>query len=412
MPSYSYTALEHGQRTEGIIDAKNKDEAVSQLRAKRLIPLKIEPSRTHRAMTAKRSRTERIFCRFLIRPVHIELAMSQLAQVIKAGVPILTALESVGAQAPFYLKRVLGSIITRVQDGQSLERSLREEAPFFGKVTIGLISVGESNGTLDEMLRYSADLLERSRKVKAQVLGALAYPTAVVIGAFGLGYYMVAKVIPQIMSFIGTQDPSTLPLVTQYLIYTTDFLKLYGGYIMLTPVVLVILFIAAKKNKNTAPKVDHAILWIPPIGKALREHCNTMWCRTLGALLSSGIDILSALELVNTTMSNACYSERLGAIRQQIRQGATLTRAYRDNGMKRLCPMAYTMISVSEDSGGLDESLLHVADYCEEQLNRRVAMLSKMIEPAVFVLVGGMVGFVYFAFFLAMLAATNKAAGM
>ena len=412
MALFVYSALERGKRTEGMIEAENQAAAATQLKARRLIPLKLEAAKGKRITNVHRGRMERGLCRFLIRPMQVELALSQLGQVIRAGVPIVTALESVGAQAPYHLRRVFADIIGRVRSGQSLEHSLREEAPFFGKVTLGLIGVGEANGTLDDMLRYSSDLLERSRKVKAQVLGALAYPSAVVLGAFGLGYYMVNNVIPQIMSFIGAQDPSSLPLVTQYLMMTTDFLKVYGVYIMAAPVVLVVLVTAARKNRRTAPKVDAVMLWIPPVGKALREHANTMWCRTLGALLSSGVDILSALELVCSTLDNACYAERLNAIRNQIRQGATLTRAYRENGMKRLCPMAYTMISVSEDSGGLDESLLHVASYSEEELTRRVSMLSKMIEPAVFVLVGGMVGFVYFAFFLAMLAATNNAAGL
>lgn len=409
MPRFRYTAMDRGSRREGILEAVSPGDAAVRLRAQGLILLGLQPVKGNSSASNKRG--AHLLAHILIRPSQIENVLGQLAQVIKAGVPILPALESVGAQAPRPLARVMAAVTARVKSGQSLEKSMQAEAPFFGKVTIGLIGVGESNGTLDGMLRYAASLMERTRKVRSQVLGALAYPCVVIIGAMGLGWYMVQKVIPQIMSFIGTKDPSKLPLVTQYLVYTTDFLKAYGAYILITPPLLVIAFVLARRYPTGAVSLDRMMLWIPPIGKALREHANTMWCRTLGALLGSGINILQALDLVIATSGNAYYAERFKLIKQQVRQGVPLGRAFFECGMKRLCPMAHTLISVSEESGALDESLLHVADYCEEQLTRRVALLAKMVEPTIFVLVGGMVGFVYFAFFLAMLAATNSAAG-
>ncbi len=406
MPHFAYTVIDHGVRREGTLDAENIAVAQARLREGGCMVLKLE--QTRQAAAAGRGKLERTLARFLIRSSQLELSFVQFAQLIHSGVPILVALQSVGSQAPHYLRRIYADITTSVQSGRSLEQSFRDEAPFLGNATIGLIGIGESNGTLDEMLRYAAELMERARKVRSQILGAMAYPAGVIAFAMGLGYFMVTKVIPQLMSFIGTKDPTTLPKVTQYLIYTNDFLQVYGIYVLLAPVVLVAAFIAARKSSQTAVAVDRAILWVPLTGKALRHYANTMWCRTLGALLKSGIDAMSALDLVSLTMGNAYYAHQFRGMRMQIRQGASLSKASADHGIKKLCPMAYTMIPVSEESGGLDESLLQVADYTEEQLTRRVALISKMVEPMAYVIVGTMVGFIMFGFYLAMMQATGS----
>lgn len=410
MPHFAYTVVDHGVRREGSLEAEHLAAAHVKLRKNGAMVLKLEPTRQAKGV-AGRAAFERFAARFLIRSTDIELSFVQLAQLIRSGVPILVALQSVGRQASHFLRRIYENITNSVQSGRSLEDSFRAEASFFGKATIGLIGIGESNGTLDEMLRYSAELMERARKVKAEIMGAMAYPTVVIVAAMGLGYYMVSNVIPQVMTFIGTKDPTKLPRITQYLIYTNDFLLVYGLYVLLTPVVLVTAFFAARTSSQTAIPVDRALLWVPLTGKALRHYANTMWCRTLGALLKSGIDAMSALDLVALTMGNAYYAHQFKAMRLQICQGASLTKAAADQGMNKLCPMAYTMIPISEESGGLDESLLQVADYTEEQLSRRVALISKLVEPAAYVIVGGMVGFIYFAFFMAMMQATSSAAG-
>lgn len=409
MPLFTYTIVEQGVRRDGTLDAPNAQVAAAQIKKPGVTLLKMASATEQKSAASRPWNGPRMLRRILIRPLHMETALAQLAQLIKAGVPILTALESVSQQAPGPLRGVFDEIRTRVKKGQSLERSMRTCAPFIGNVALGLIGVGEANGTLDEMLRYAAELMAKRRKVKAQIMGALAYPALVIVGAFALGWYMVNKVIPQVMNFLGTQDPAALPKVTQHLIRTNDFLTVYGIYILVTPIVLVLGFVAARRHAQSAPIVDRAILHVPPIGKALRYHANTMWCRTLGALLRSGIDILSALELVSQTLGNAYFAGRFERIRDRIRQGATCSRSFTENDMQRWCPMAVAMMAVSEESGGMDESLLHVADYYEDQLSRRVEFLAKMVEPAVFIVVGGMVGFVYYAFFLAMLTATTAA---
>ncbi|MDR1923446.1 MAG: type II secretion system F family protein [Planctomycetaceae bacterium] len=352
-----------------------------------------------------------IFCeRVLIFNSQIELCLRQLASLLRAGVPILDALQAVGEQAPPLLRKVYIRLTEKVKRGYSMKRSLQEEAPCFGEITIGLVGVGEANGTLDEMFRYSADLMERGRRVRAQIVQAFSYPAIVMIAAFGVAYFLVVHVLPKIITFISKQAKTVeLPLPTKILLVTNDFIWAYGFYIMAVPICLVAAFILARRNPAICERIDYFCLFIPLIGKAYREHSNTMWCRTLGALLKSGVGLLSAIELVKGVMANKHYALQLHKIHNMVKQGDAISKGITNTTLAKLCPMALSMIAVSEKSGSLDTSLLHVADYCEEQLTRRVAMLGKFIEPAIFIFIGGIVGFIYFAFFLAMLAATRSA---
>jgi type II secretory pathway component PulF len=348
--------------------------------------------------------------RFFIFSGQIELCLRQLASLLKAGVPILEALSAVGEQAPPLLKKVYSRLAEKVRHGYSMRKSLQEDAACFGEVTIGLIGVGETNGTLDEMFRYSADLMERGRKVRGQIVQAFTYPAIVMVVAMGVGYFLVVHVLPKIIAFISKQSKTVeLPMPTKILLWTNDFIWAYGFYLILLPIVLVTAYFLARKTPSICERLDYFLLYLPLLGKAYRDHSNTMWCRTLGALLRSGVGVLTAIELVEGVMSNQHYAAQFRKVHGMVKQGDSISKGIRNTTLAKFCPMALSMIAVSERSGSLDTSLLHAADYSEEQLSRRVTMLGKFIEPAIFIVIGGIVGFIYFAFFLAMLAATHSA---
>lgn len=416
MAVFQYRALRRGQRIAGTVSADNSSAASARLRSDGYIILDLtEVNKRAKALNKshvqdKQAAIRDYLLRLFIKKSQIEITLRQLSTILAAGVPILTALHAVAKQAPTLLNRTFTAIADKVRKGYSLERCISEEAPFFGKITIGLIAMGEANGTLDEMLAYSAELMEHSRKVKGQIVQAFMYPFVVVLGAFGVGYYMVAHVFPKIMTFIQKQGKNVqLPLPTRMLIQINDFMEIYGLYVLLAPIIIFAMFIITKRNDTMAQKIDHAVLMTPVIGKPFKDYANTMWCRTLGALLNSGINVLNALELVSSIMKNRYYKKQIDSLRGIVQQGGSLTKGLKTTQLNTLCPMSMTMVSASEESGGLSESFIYVADYSEEQLNRRVTILGKMVEPAIFIVVGAMVGFIYFAFFMAMLAATRSA---
>lgn len=412
MPTFAYKIRKNGQMQTGTLEAESRNAASQELRQGGAILLQLQPTNAAASTSGKDSGAIAPWQRFFISKSQIELSLRQLASLLKAGVPIMTSLEAVGTQSSPMLGKIYHNVAQKVRQGYSMKRSLQENAACFGNVTIGLIDVGEANGTLDEMFLYAANLMERGRKIKGQILQAFTYPGIVFLVAMGVSYFLVVHVLPKIMEFITKQAKNIeMPLPTRMLMATNDFLWAYGIYLMLLPILLVVLYIVARKNPEVCEKMDYAMLYIPLLGKAFREHSNTMWSQTLGALIKSGVDVLVALELVEGVLSNQHYARQIHQVREIVRQGGSLSKGIQATTLARFCPMCLSMVSVSERSGNVDTALLNVAEYCEEQLSRRVAILGKLVEPALFAFIGGIVGFIYFAFFLAMLATTHSAAG-
>lgn len=410
MPSFEYKVQRNGTIQAGVIDAESLHNASLELRKDGGTILSIRQGKATAAKASgsvEASNTEGL----LIPKSQIEMSLRQLSSLLRAGVPIIASLEAVSEQSTARLGRVYRRVTEKVRRGYAMKRTLEEEAPFFGPVTIGLIDVGEANGTLDEMFAYSATLMERARKIRGQIVQAFSYPAIVFLVAMGIAYFLVVHVLPKIMEFITKQSKAVeLPLPTRMLMQIYDFLMAYGVFVMLAPFAIVAVFVLLRRNPDIRERLDCAMLYIPLLGKAFREHSNTMWCQTLGALIKSGVDILVALELVEGVMSNRHYAVQIRKVREIVKQGGSLSKGIESTTLAKLCPMCLSMVSVSEKSGNTDTSLLHVAEYCEEQLTRRVTILGKFVEPALFVVIGGIVGFIYFAFFLAMMATTNAAA--
>jgi len=412
MPTFEYRTFRGGVRQSGSVEAESMAAAAAQVRRSGGVVLDLRPAPAGRAAREAEDggALERALGFVLVSRGQTELLLRQLATLLTAGVPILTAFQAVRRQAPGALARVIDRVSRKVRQGHPLQRAFREEAPFVGPVPLGLIGVGEANGTLDEMLLYAAELMEKARNVRKQIVQAFTYPGIVVLGAIGVSYYMVSVVFPQVMTFIEKQGRNVpLPMPTRVLLVVNDFMMAYGVLVLAAPFAAVGLFLLARRLPSTGLRVDEALLRLPLLGPALRDHANAMWCRTLGALLHSGIDVVTALELVRGTLGNQYYRAQFDQVKAVVRQGRSVTQGLESTALGRLCPLSLTMVSVSEETGGMDNSLLHVAADAEDRLTRRVAFLGRIVEPAIFVVVGGLVGFVYFAFFMAMLAVTRSA---
>ncbi|MDR1613911.1 MAG: type II secretion system F family protein [Planctomycetota bacterium] len=409
---FQYIAFENGVRRSGKMEAESQAAAAGKLRQEGKIVLELKPAKGAVGGGAARG-GNKFLTRLkgaLVSKSAVELCLRQLASLIGAGVPIITALRSISDNAPKNLGTMLRLAMEHVRQGRSLSKSLEMEMPWLGRVTIGLLSVGEANGTLDKMAAYAAGLMERSRKIKGQLAQAFAYPAVVFVAALGIGYYMVNKVFPVVMKFINMNSGGKmqLPLSTRTVIWLNDFLLAYGVFILAAPFAFLTVIALLRRSRRSGAILDRLAIAVPGIGGAFRFQANTMWCLTLGALLRSGVDIISSVELVELTMGNLHYAEQFRKVRESLRLGSGLGKSIDETTLSRLAPIAHTMIAVSENSGGIDESLQHAAAFSEEQLNRRVALLGKLVEPAMFVVIGGMVGLVYFGFFMAMLSATSS----
>lgn len=404
MAIFKYTILRNGARKTGHITANKAEEAVQKLRSEGATILHLRENLSSMPVVPE------WLAACFVSSAELELSLRQLSVIIGADVPILLGITTVGQQCSPALRSAYERIHNRVREGCSLSAALREHAPFVGRVTLGLLQVGESNGTLDRMFAYASELMERARRLRSDLIQAFSYPAFVVVAAMGVAWFMATKVMPKILAFIqGRQGKAgSLPPITQALLDVTSFFQNYGFYLLAAPLLLSVLFLLARRQRVSGEIVDACLLRIPLLGGAFRDHANAMWCRTLGALLSSGVNIVPALELLENTMGNWFFAAQFRIMRTHVREGRSLIVAFEHTGLAGQCPMARAMIAVSEQSGGLDSALGQVADFHEEELQRRVKLLSRLVEPVMYAIVGSMVGFVYFAFFMAMLAAQRS----
>ncbi len=400
-----------GGKERGIITADNRADAENVLKERQLTVISLDAlnssvSESPYYNLKERTPSEKSMARFLISSSQIELALEQLGAMLEGGVPILNAFQTVAAQSNRALGRALFCVANKLQEGRSLTDAIREELPFLGNIIIGMLSAGEANGDIDKMCTYSADLLARKRKIKGQVLQAMAYPALVILVTIGIVAFLMLKVIPKIMKFLANRS-AALPPITQALVDVTDYLQANGLYFIFTPIVIGIVVALLRRNAEAAVHIDYVALRIPVVGKVFRASSNMLWCRTLGILLRSGINIISALEFTSAALNNYFYRRELEDMKNIIAQGHPLSTALRVSGIKSFIPLADSMLVVGENTGRMDTGLLKVAEFCDTDLQRRIALLSKMIEPALFVVVGGIVGFVYIAFFLGLMAAST-----
>jgi len=411
MPIFRYEGMKRRKRVEGFLSAETRRTASSVLRKDHVRVLKLIEFRDHETdpfdKLLDRPAWERLAQNVLIRGGEAERVLTQIASLLRAGVPIMKTLKLAARLSPYLVRRSLYCTANRLAGGGALHKIMRREMPYLGDVTLNLIAVGEANGTLEEMFGYAAGLLGQNRKVKADLLQALSYPCVVIFAASGAMWFMMEKVIPKILKFLTARNVP-LPRITQTLISTVDFLQAYGLWIALVPVVLAITIAVSRRSEAVARMEDRLLLSIPFFGKIMGAAANAMWSRTLGVLMHSGINVIQALRLTADTLSNRYLRLQFRWIEDLTRQGHPLSTGVRVTAVSKVCPLAESMLRIGESTGLMDQNLAQVARFYQDELERRLAILGKMIEPALFVVVGGMVAFVYIGFFMGLMALSRR----
>lgn len=355
----------------------------------------------------KRNGVERFLARFLISRSAIEHAFEQLVILFKGDVPVVAALETCAELSGSDLRLALYETAEAVRGGLPLAKALKAAMPWIGDIFIGLVEVGEANGSLPRMFAYSARMMQQRRKIRNQIIRAMTYPILVVFMGLGVGYYVSTVAIPKIISVMG--NPENLPAITKSLMTTSEWLQANGAWVFAAPFIAVALHFVLRRLPGIGTAVDTASLYVPVFGKVGRFSSNALFNHTMAMMVASGISVVDALTLVAGTMANKCYRKAIVAVRGKIAAGRMFSDSMRETALRRLSPLTPALVKVGENSGNMDEGLTYVGDYYAEALERRLDLLGKLAEPALIVVVGGMVAYVYIAFFMGM-AAMNTAA--
>ena len=330
------------------------------------------------------------------------LFSNKMAALIDAGVPIVRSLEMLASQQtqPLF-KRALTAICVEVNQGTTLGSAMRRWPTVFDRLMVSMVEAGEAGGVLDETLRRLAKLQEDVAKLQNQIKGALGYPIAVLFIAIAVFLGMTIFIIPQFADIFKSLG-AELPAFTQMLVDLSGFLRSPEYMRPVIAVIALAIFIFSRYYATPVGRmgVDKVLLKIPLFGDLILKSATAQFCRTYSALSRAGVPILQALEILKQTSGNAAVQEALDRARNDVQEGISLSKSLLN---KQIFPdMALSMLAIGEETGEMDAMLSKVADFYEEEVGLIVKNLTAMLEPAMIVLVGGIVGAILVAMYLPM----------
>jgi type IV pilus assembly protein PilC len=322
------------------------------------------------------------------------------ATLLRAGVSIQQALSVTiehGADAP--LAEALRSIQADVEHGTPLSDAMGRRPRDFPPLYVAMIRAGEAGGILDDVIDRLAVLLERESALRKKVQTALAYPCIVMFAATALMIFMIVKVVPMFAQLFDSFHVE-LPLATQLLVQLGQWLAAPLPWVItgITLLLLALATLRASRSSAGAFVIDAARLRLPVFGPLLNKAIAARVVRMLATLLRSGIDLVSALDAVIPVAGSPRYARALDRLATTLREGESLANGLA--GCDVFDPMFFALARVGEEAGLLDEMLLKLAEYFESDVEAAVATLAAVIEPALIIVLGGVVAFIVFSLFI------------
>jgi type IV pilus assembly protein PilC len=334
-----------------------------------------------------------------IKPKDIALLTRQLATMMKAGVPLLQSFDIVsrGSVNP-RLSKLLADIRGDVETGTSLSAAFAKFPERFDRLYCHLVAAGETAGILDDLLDRLASHMEKTEALKSKIKSALMYPASVLMAAFAVVAIIMTLVIPEFKRTFGGAE---LPAATRAVIGISEFFVDHGWLILGALGGGIWLFLRAwQRNTRVQQAMDRALLRLPALGTLAAKSCVARWTRTLSTMFAAGVPLVEALDSAGGAAGNSVYAQATTKIRQQVSSGASLSAAMADAGL--FPPMVVQMAAIGEESGSLDRMLGKAADFHEQEADDLAAGLSSLMEPAIVVFLGLVIGGIVVAMYLPM----------
>jgi type IV pilus assembly protein PilC len=392
MPVYQWVGTNRKNETrKGQMEASN--EAVVR---SNLMRIKITPSKIKKK---PKDLFENVsWLQPVVKQRDIILFARQFSTMIDAGLPIIQCLEILHTQqGNKTFKRMIKEIKEQVEGGATLAEALKRFPKQFDDLFVNMIAAGEAGGILDAILRRLAAYMEKAAKLKAQVKGAMTYPIVTLIIAIVVLGVILVFVIP-VFEEMFADFGGELPLPTKIVVIASDMVKSKIIYIIIGIVILGFTlrkFYATEKGQDIA---DDVVLKIPIFGTLLRKVAVAKFTRTMGTMLSSGVAILEALDIVAKTAGNRTVEKAIYDVRSGIAEGRTMADPLAESGV--FPAMVCQMISVGESTGALDAMLEKIADFYDEEVDQAVDNLTALIEPFMLVFLGVTIGGLVVAMYL------------
>jgi general secretion pathway protein F len=402
LPVFEYSGLtEAGKSVRGIRDAESSKALRTLLRKDGVYLTDARPAEAGAVAGEQKTGLARevdvgaLFGFTGVSAQDLAIATRQLATLIGAGIPLVDALTALVEQVDQpRLKRILGVVKQKVNEGSSLADALKEHPRVFSELYVNMIRAGESSGALDVVLVRLADFTESQAQLRNKIIGAMLYPAIMVVVGIAIVSILFVVVIPKVTKIFEDMNV-TLPWTTRILIAVSSFARDYWYTLVIALPALAYGVRRWLKTPRGRAYWDRAQLRMPVFGELIRMLAISRFAKTLATLLASGVQLLTAMEIVKNIVANTLLAEVIEKARDAIREGESIAAPLKRSG--QFPPLVFHMIAIGEKSGQLEEMLQNVAKSYESQVEIRVAALTSLLEPVMIVAMGGGVAFIVFS---------------
>jgi len=405
-----------GQETEGVLDADSQSAALSAIRAKGFYPTRVTavggdaPAAVAAAKTpaAGSGLSMEIklpaFLRGRVKAKQLMVFTRQLATLVDAGVPLLKGMRILLKQekAPA-LREALDGMGSAIESGSTFSDALGQFPKLFDGLFISMVRAGEAGGVLEVVLNRLAEFMEKAERIKNKVKSAMIYPIVVLIAAVGILAFLLTNVIPKFEDiFSDLLGDKPLPALTQFVIKVSNFVGSRGIWIVVGIAVMVVLVKFWKRTETGGRVVDKAKLKSPVFGPLFSRTAIARLTRTLGTLMTSGVPVLQALNIVRDTAGNIVIANAVQSVHDAVKEGENMSGPMESTGA--FPTMVVSMVDVGEETGALPEMLLKIADNYDDEVDAAVEGLTSVIEPILIVFLAIIIGTIVIAMFVPLIS--------
>ena len=393
MAKFSYIAIDaDGVEEKGTIEAISDFDVNEILNSRNLMTVEIEPFKDSKFSLGRNL------------PVNTSdrcLLLRQMAMMLRAGITLPAILPKIKESShKTKIKAALEQIADEIQSGSTLSSAMRNQPQIFSPITCGVVESSETSGSLDEAFEKMAKVIEFWHKVRSKVIESLIYPVVILLVALGVSYLMFFNFIPKLETFLSASG-KPLPEFTQFIFGISKFLKANFLTLLLIIISIFVAFYLSFRNPNGRRRIERLFFKVPVFGNLIRYSELSFFSSSMSSLIESGSSLISSLELVSGTSKSLLYRDWIQNVRESLLTGESLG----DSLDERLIPLpAIAVIKAGETSGTLGKAFEELEEYLSSRLQALVGIMVSLVEPALLIFVGAIVGSVYFAMFMAIIS--------
>ncbi len=402
MPIFEYKAVDGENKTrKGIVDADSPREARIKLRQDRLFVTDLTETKSRRQRKVAIKGITGIDAPNKVRNEQVAQVTRQMASLLRAGIPLAEALRMVIEQAPDRkIEAVFRDIREKVTQGMTLADAVNQHPAYFTELYSNMVRAGESSGALDQVMVRLAGFLQAQSRLKNKVGAAMVYPMIMMIVGVIVVAVLMTFVVPKVTQLLRSQGKK-LPLPTEILVQTSDFLQNNWFLLLVAMLLVVILFQLFINSEKGRMAWDTFKLRVPIFGDLMRKQAVARFTTTLATLLRSGVPALQSINVTKNVLDNVVLTQALTTVHDHIMEGTDIATPMKMT--EAFPPMVCYMVGVGEQAGNLEEMLERVSDTYDEEVDLATQKLTSMLEPLIIVLLASIVAGIVIAIILPLL---------